>query len=64
MFFKCRAFTRYELHGCTICQTVFNHKNETTPPTLIAQFGTRFFKFLEIYVNFQKGFELQNARLQ
>ena len=47
-----------------LCQTVFNHKNETTPPTLIAQFEIRFCKFLEIYVNFQKGFEFQNARLQ
>ena len=64
MFYKCRAFKRYKLQGCTMCQTVFNYKNETTPLTLIAKFGTRFFKFLEIYVNFQKGFELQNARLQ
>ena len=64
MFSKCRAFKWYKLQGCTMCQTVFNYKNETPLPNLIAQFGTRVFKFLEIYVNFQKGFEFQNARLQ
>ena len=32
MFYKCRAFKWYELQGCTMCQTVFNYKNETLPP--------------------------------
>ena len=46
MFYKCRAFKWYELQGCTMCQTVFNYRNENPPP-LIAQFGTRFFKCSE-----------------
>ena len=45
MFYKCRAFKWYELQGCMLCQTVYNYKNETPSP-LIAQFGTRFFRFV------------------
>ena len=31
MFYKYRAFKRYKLQGCAMCQTVFNYKNETPP---------------------------------
>ena len=30
MFYKCRAFKRYKLQGCAMCQTVFMHTNVST----------------------------------
>ena len=33
---------QYKLQGCTMCQTVFNYRNETPPP-LNAHFGRDFF---------------------